>query len=103
MRLSLFFVLAFGFTTSVLAAETEKGVGKFSLDRSGPSPSRRRDWPPHRPGTVTLEVTPEEGVMLSLAAKDKDGFYFMLRNTKDSATGKLNYKQTREVIKEEGN
>ena len=52
--------------------------------------------------TVTLEVTPEEGVMLSLAAKDKDGFYFMLRNAKDSATGKIHYKQTRELINMEG-
>ncbi|MBS4213280.1 MULTISPECIES: Flp pilus assembly protein CpaB [Neobacillus] len=50
--------------------------------------------------TVTLEVKPEEGVMLSLASKDKDGFYLMLRNTKDSETGKAGFKQTREVIKE---
>ncbi|MBU8914607.1 Flp pilus assembly protein CpaB [Bacillus sp. FJAT-29953] len=50
--------------------------------------------------TVTLEVKPEEGVVLSLAAKDKDGFYLMLRNTEDSETGKAGFKQTREVIKE---
>ncbi|MCM3765808.1 Flp pilus assembly protein CpaB [Neobacillus niacini] len=50
--------------------------------------------------TVTLEVTPEEGVMLSLASKAKDGFYLMLRNTEDPETGKAGYKQTREVIKE---
>ncbi|MCL6570224.1 MAG: hypothetical protein K6T88_00890 [Bacillus sp. (in: Bacteria)] len=52
--------------------------------------------------TITLEVTPEEGVMLGLAAKDKDGFYLMLRNTEDKETGKVGIKQTREVIKEEG-
>ena len=52
--------------------------------------------------TVTLEVTPEEGVVLSLASKDKDGFYLMLRNTEDTETGKAGLKQTREVIKEEG-
>lgn len=51
--------------------------------------------------TVTLEVTPEQGVMLGLASKDKDGFYLMLRNTEDTATGKAGLKQTREVIKEE--
>lgn len=51
--------------------------------------------------TVTLEVTVEEGVMLSLASKDKDGFYLMLRNTEDTEKGKVGYKQTREVIKEE--
>ncbi|MFC4799978.1 Flp pilus assembly protein CpaB [Neobacillus sp. GCM10023253] len=50
--------------------------------------------------TVTMEVTPEEGVMLGLAAKDKDGFYLMLRNTEDTETGKTGIKQTREVIKE---
>jgi pilus assembly protein CpaB len=51
--------------------------------------------------TVTLEVTVEEGVMLSLASKDKDGFYLMLRNTEDAEKGKTGFKQTREVIKEE--
>ncbi len=51
--------------------------------------------------TVTLEVTVEEGVMLSLASKDKDGFYLMLRNTEDKGTGKAGYKQTREVIKDD--
>lgn len=51
--------------------------------------------------TVTLEVTVEEGIMLGLASKDKDGFYLMLRNTEDSETGKVGQKQTREVIKEE--
>lgn len=52
--------------------------------------------------TVTVEVTPEEGVMLGLASKDKDGFYLMLRNNDDTATGKAGLKQTREVLKEEG-
>jgi pilus assembly protein CpaB len=50
--------------------------------------------------TVTLEVTAEEGVMLSLASKDKDGFYLMLRNPEDTQTGKAGIKQTREVIKD---
>lgn len=53
--------------------------------------------------TVTLEITAEEGVVLSLASKDKDGFYLMLRNNGDTATGKAGFKQTREVIKEGGN
>jgi pilus assembly protein CpaB len=52
--------------------------------------------------TVTLEVTPEEGVMIGLASKDKDGFYLMLRNNEDIQTGKQGYKQTREVIKDDG-
>lgn len=51
--------------------------------------------------TVTLEVTAEEGIMLSLASKDKDGFYLMLRNPEDTETGKAGIKQTREVIKED--
>ncbi|SEM94211.1 Flp pilus assembly protein CpaB [Mesobacillus persicus] len=51
--------------------------------------------------TVTLEVTPEEGVMLGLASKDKDGFYLMLRNEDDTETGKKGYKETRKVVKEE--
>ncbi|WHY76780.1 Flp pilus assembly protein CpaB [Neobacillus sp. WH10] len=51
--------------------------------------------------TVTLEVTAEEGVMLGLAAKDKDGFYLMLRNQEDKETGKKGLKQTREVIKDD--
>ena len=50
---------------------------------------------------VTLEVTPEEGVMLSLASKDKDGFYLMLRNEADTETGKQGFKHTREVLKED--
>ncbi|PAE44385.1 Flp pilus assembly protein CpaB [Bacillus sp. 7884-1] len=52
--------------------------------------------------TVTLEVTPEQGVVLSLASRDKDAFYLMLRNSEDTETGKAGLKQTREVIKEEG-
>jgi pilus assembly protein CpaB len=51
--------------------------------------------------TVTLEVSVEEGIVLSLASKDKDGFYLMLRNTEDTETGKAGLKHTREVIKEE--
>ncbi|MGG3468014.1 Flp pilus assembly protein CpaB [Neobacillus pocheonensis] len=51
--------------------------------------------------TVTLEVTPEQGVMLGLASKDKDGFYLMLRNSEDTENGKVGIKQTREVIKDD--
>jgi pilus assembly protein CpaB len=51
--------------------------------------------------TVTLEVTPEEGVMLGLASKDKDGFYLMLRNAEDTESGKVGIKQTRQVIKDD--
>ncbi|QCJ44026.1 Flp pilus assembly protein CpaB [Bacillus sp. S3] len=51
--------------------------------------------------TVTLEVTVDQGVMLGLASKDKDGFYLMLRNTEDTETGKAGIKQTREVIKDD--
>lgn len=50
--------------------------------------------------TVTLEVTVEQGVMLSLASKDKGGFYLMLRNQEDTQTGKAGIKQSREVIKD---
>ncbi|PGS51938.1 RcpC/CpaB family pilus assembly protein [Bacillus sp. AFS041924] len=49
--------------------------------------------------TITVEVTPEEGVALSLAAKDKNGFYFMLRNVKDTATETKDVRVTREVVK----
>jgi pilus assembly protein CpaB len=52
--------------------------------------------------TVTLEVTAEQGVVLSLASRDQDAFYIMLRNSEDTETGKAGLKQTREVIKEEG-
>ncbi|MFK4998206.1 Flp pilus assembly protein CpaB [Bacillus sp. N9] len=34
--------------------------------------------------TVTVEVTPEEGLELGLTAKYKDGFYLMLRNEEDN-------------------
>ncbi|MBM4764491.1 Flp pilus assembly protein CpaB [Bacillus sp. B15-48] len=50
--------------------------------------------------TVTLEVTPEDGVALSLAALDSDGFYLMLRNEGETETGKQGYKVTRKMIKE---
>ncbi|MCA1032209.1 Flp pilus assembly protein CpaB [Bacillus timonensis] len=52
-------------------------------------------------GTVTLEVTPREGVMLSLAAKDKDGFYLMLRNSSDTGVEEGVIEETREVLKED--
>jgi pilus assembly protein CpaB len=66
---------------------------------SGKSPDNKEEALHYE--TVTLEVTVEEGVMLSLASKDKDGFYLMLRNNEDTEKGKAGYKQTREVIKEE--
>lgn len=50
--------------------------------------------------TVTLEVTPDQGLTLSLAAKDKDGFYFMLRNSKDKGVIEDMKRATREVIDE---
>jgi pilus assembly protein CpaB len=49
--------------------------------------------------TVTLEVTPEEGVLLGLASKDEDGFYLMLRNNEDTSTGKQGFKETKEVVR----
>ncbi|MCP8969324.1 RcpC/CpaB family pilus assembly protein [Ectobacillus ponti] len=51
--------------------------------------------------TITVEVTPEEGVLLSLAAKEKNGFYFMLRNGKDDGF-KQNTHIQREIVKEGG-
>ncbi|WP_280770403.1 RcpC/CpaB family pilus assembly protein [Salipaludibacillus daqingensis] len=51
--------------------------------------------------TVTVEVTPEEGVMLSLAAKDQDGFYFMLRHEEDDDVLEDTLRQTRQVVKGE--
>jgi pilus assembly protein CpaB len=50
--------------------------------------------------TVTVEVTPEQGLMLSLASKDKDGFYFMLRNSKDESVIEEMKRETREVIED---
>ncbi|MEH7245301.1 Flp pilus assembly protein CpaB [Neobacillus niacini] len=81
------------FKSSVLALENVKVLtsGKSSDPKEGALNYE----------TVTLEVTVEEGVMLSLASKDKEGFYLMLRNTEDTETGKAGLKQTREVIKEE--
>jgi pilus assembly protein CpaB len=66
---------------------------------SGQSSDTKETAPKYQ--TVTLEVTAEEGVMLSLASKDKDGFYIMLRNPEDTETGKAGIKQTREVLKDD--
>lgn len=52
--------------------------------------------------TVTVEVTPEEGVILGLAAKDNDGFYLLLRNEEDSETGKKGHTERKELITEGG-
>jgi pilus assembly protein CpaB len=81
------------FKSAVLVLENIKVL------TSGKSPDNKEEVLHYE--TVTLEVTVEEGVMLSLAAKDKDGFYLMLRNTEDTEKGKAGYKQTREVFKEE--
>lgn len=51
--------------------------------------------------TVTVEVTPEEGVLLSLAAKDQDGFYFLLRNEEDESINEDEISLTRQVMKGE--
>ena len=50
--------------------------------------------------TVTVEVTPEEGVMLSLAAKEENGFYLMLRNNEDDGVSKEKVKEKRQIYKE---
>ncbi|MGM0754158.1 MAG: Flp pilus assembly protein CpaB [Bacillota bacterium] len=50
--------------------------------------------------TVTVEVTPEQGVELSLASRDKDGFYFMLRGKDDANIEKDPISFSREVFKE---
>jgi len=81
------------FKSAVLVLENVKVL------TSGKSSSNREEALSYE--TVTLEVTPEQGVMLGLASRDKDAFYLMLRNPEDTATGKAGLKQTREVIKEE--
>ncbi|PFA67272.1 Flp pilus assembly protein CpaB [Bacillus sp. AFS015802] len=50
--------------------------------------------------TVTVEVTPAQGVELSLASRDKDGFYFMLRGKDDAHIEKGPISFSREVFKE---
>jgi pilus assembly protein CpaB len=50
--------------------------------------------------TVTVEVTPQQGVELSLASLDQDGFYFMLRGEDDHKIAKEPISYTRKVIKE---
>lgn len=50
--------------------------------------------------TVTVEVTPEQGLKLSLASKDKDGFYFMLRSSKDEKVIEEMKRETREIIED---
>ncbi|WP_052352885.1 Flp pilus assembly protein CpaB [Neobacillus dielmonensis] len=81
------------YKSAVLALENVKVLtsGQSSDDKEGALKYQ----------TVTLEVTAEEGITLSLASKDKDGFYLMLRNQEDTETGKAGMKQTREVIKED--
>lgn len=53
--------------------------------------------------TVTIEVTPEEGVFLSLAEKHEEGFYFMLRNSDDEGIEEDIIRFSAEVLKEEDN
>ena len=50
--------------------------------------------------TVTVEVTPEQGAELSLASKDKDGFYLMLRGKDDKDIKKDPISFSKEVFKE---
>ncbi|WP_421381607.1 Flp pilus assembly protein CpaB [Bacillus salacetis] len=50
--------------------------------------------------TITVEVTPQQGVELSLASLDESGFYFMLRNEDDHQSIKDRVSFTREIIKE---
>ncbi|MRH44307.1 hypothetical protein GH741_16815 [Aquibacillus halophilus] len=52
--------------------------------------------------TVTVEVNPKEGVMLSLAAKESDGFYFMLRNPEDEGVEEEVISISRELVEETG-
>ncbi|MGR3765922.1 RcpC/CpaB family pilus assembly protein [Rossellomorea sp. NS-SX7] len=50
--------------------------------------------------TITVEVTPEQGVELGLASRDKDGFYFMMRGEGDQVVQDKAISFTREIIKE---
>ena len=51
--------------------------------------------------TITVEVTPEEGVMLSLAGKHDEGFYFMLRHVDDEGIETEIIRYTTEILKKE--
>lgn len=82
------------FKSSVLILQDIKVL---AVGKSSDTPQEALDYQ-----TVTLEVTPDQGLTLSLASKDKDGFYFMLRNTKDKGKIEEMKRSTREVI-EEGN
>jgi pilus assembly protein CpaB len=48
---------------------------------------------------VTVEVTPEEGVVLSLASKNMDGFYFMLRQEGDDSIVEEPVEITRPIMR----
>ncbi|MCA0987533.1 Flp pilus assembly protein CpaB [Guptibacillus algicola] len=48
--------------------------------------------------TVTLEVDPKQGVQISLASTDANGFYLMLRNEEDKAIEKAELKESRQVV-----
>jgi pilus assembly protein CpaB len=48
---------------------------------------------------VTVEVTPEEGVVLSLASKNTDGFYFMLRQEGDDSIVEEPVEITRPIMR----
>jgi pilus assembly protein CpaB len=80
------------FKSSVLVLQNIKVL---AVGKSSDTPQEALDYQ-----TVTLEVTPDQGLMLSLAAKDKDGFYFMLRNTKDKGVIEDMKRSTREMIEE---
>ncbi|WP_147803219.1 RcpC/CpaB family pilus assembly protein [Alkalicoccus halolimnae] len=51
---------------------------------------------------ITVEVTPEEGVLLSLAEKNADGFYFMLRDEEDDSIEEEGVEITRPILRGEG-
>jgi pilus assembly protein CpaB len=48
---------------------------------------------------VTVEVTPEDGVVLSLASKNRDGFYFMLRQEGDDSIVEEPVELTRPIMR----
>lgn len=61
--------------------------------------SHQRDDEALQYTAVTVEVTPEEGVLLSLVAKEENGFYFMLRNDEDTEISSDPVIETREIWK----
>ncbi|MBT2727431.1 Flp pilus assembly protein CpaB [Bacillus sp. ISL-75] len=100
---SLVDVITYETTKDAAGKESNSAVlilEKMKVLSSGKSTDNKEEAQHYE--TVTFEVTPEEGVMLSLAAKAKGGFYLMLRNPEDTGSSKAGLKQTSNVIKEEG-